>query len=201
MAERGFRPRQKGVECKVDGCTNWCVSNDMCANHNMALHRYGSIHGKPKKKHVCKGCGKEFEHKYDRTEYCSIACYGNTDEQKQKRYQAVKKWRSKNLVKARKRDNLGRRTRRRFPDKESCCINRCDVIGEAHHPDYEKPYEIVWLCRKHHREAHSGGKSVFGGADIRRDTVWRDALEKYGAEFLEGERFLRGKAILNETTP
>lgn len=33
----------------------------------------------------------------------------------------------------------------------------CEVCGtvkvEAHHVDYEKPFEIVWLCRKHHIEA------------------------------------------------
>lgn len=25
---------------------------------------------------------------------------------------------------------------------------------EAHHPDYSKPFEVVWLCRKHHLEEH-----------------------------------------------
>lgn len=34
----------------------------------------------------------------------------------------------------------------------------CEVCGEikveAHHKDYNKPYEVVWLCRKHHMEWH-----------------------------------------------
>lgn len=33
----------------------------------------------------------------------------------------------------------------------------CEVCGdtnsEAHHPDYSKPLEVVWLCRPHHRKA------------------------------------------------
>jgi hypothetical protein len=33
----------------------------------------------------------------------------------------------------------------------------CSICGdpksEAHHEDYEKPLEVVWLCRRHHREA------------------------------------------------
>ena len=34
----------------------------------------------------------------------------------------------------------------------------CEVCGEAkaqaHHDDYSKPFEIRWLCFKHHREHH-----------------------------------------------
>lgn len=34
----------------------------------------------------------------------------------------------------------------------------CEVCGaekaEAHHPDYTKPLEVVWLCRKHHAALH-----------------------------------------------
>lgn len=25
---------------------------------------------------------------------------------------------------------------------------------EAHHPDYSKPFEVIWLCNKHHLEEH-----------------------------------------------
>jgi hypothetical protein len=34
----------------------------------------------------------------------------------------------------------------------------CFVCGdpktEGHHPDYDRPLEVVWLCMKHHKEAH-----------------------------------------------
>jgi hypothetical protein len=34
----------------------------------------------------------------------------------------------------------------------------CVVCGkertEAHHEDYKKPLEVIWLCRQHHRERH-----------------------------------------------
>lgn len=34
----------------------------------------------------------------------------------------------------------------------------CEVCGikktEAHHKDYKKPFDIQWLCPKHHRELH-----------------------------------------------
>lgn len=35
----------------------------------------------------------------------------------------------------------------------------CEKCGaeksEAHHPDYYKPLEVQWLCRKHHNEIHA----------------------------------------------
>lgn len=35
------------------------------------------------------------------------------------------------------------------PCKE-CGIKKVD----GHHPDYKKPYEVVWLCRSHHSKLH-----------------------------------------------
>jgi hypothetical protein len=34
----------------------------------------------------------------------------------------------------------------------------CWVCGEkahGHHPDYDRPLEVVWLCPPHHRETHA----------------------------------------------
>ncbi len=35
---------------------------------------------------------------------------------------------------------------------------RCEVCGDqnghAHHEDYNKPLEVIWLCRKHHLQRH-----------------------------------------------
>lgn len=41
----------------------------------------------------------------------------------------------------------------------------CSVCGsersQAHHPDYSKPLEVVWLCAKHHADEHARAE---GGA-------------------------------------
>lgn len=36
----------------------------------------------------------------------------------------------------------------------------CEVCGEraeAHHDDYDRPGDVRWLCRRHHRQVHSRG--------------------------------------------
>jgi hypothetical protein len=36
--------------------------------------------------------------------------------------------------------------------KTLCVI--CGGKSEAHHPDYSRPLDVVWLCRPHHLETH-----------------------------------------------
>lgn len=31
----------------------------------------------------------------------------------------------------------------------------CGDKSEAHHPDYSRPLDVVWLCAMHHRETHA----------------------------------------------
>jgi len=31
----------------------------------------------------------------------------------------------------------------------------CGEIAQAHHPDYSRPLDVVWLCDKHHKEVHA----------------------------------------------
>lgn len=40
--------------------------------------------------------------------------------------------------------------------REPCFV--CDAVeAEMHHPDYDEPLKIVWLCRKHHLHLHATG--------------------------------------------
>ena len=37
------------------------------------------------------------------------------------------------------------------------CCERCSVTGkqlEGHHPDYSRPLEVLWLCRRCHKAVH-----------------------------------------------
>lgn len=37
--------------------------------------------------------------------------------------------------------------------RKSC--EKCGSYGQAHHEDYSDPYNVRWLCVKHHREEHT----------------------------------------------
>ena len=34
------------------------------------------------------------------------------------------------------------------------CEHCGEPESEAHHPDYDRPLHVVWLCRAHHRAVH-----------------------------------------------
>lgn len=42
--------------------------------------------------------------------------------------------------------------------KRGKCI-KCGKPGQAHHKDYSKPYDITWLCDKHHKEVEGKKKA------------------------------------------
>jgi hypothetical protein len=31
----------------------------------------------------------------------------------------------------------------------------CGLDAVAHHPDYDQPLDVVWLCQPHHKQAHA----------------------------------------------
>lgn len=67
----------------------------------------------------------------------------------------AKTWQAKNPDKKRVQDafqtavQLGKITP--WP---KCAVPECEGKPEGHHPDYSKPFDVVWLCRKHHIQAH-----------------------------------------------
>ena len=64
-------------------------------------------------------------------------------------------WIARNPEKARAQAILHKAVERKKILKPTTC-SKCGAEGriEAHHPDYSKPLEVIWLCRIHHVEAH-----------------------------------------------
>lgn len=67
-------------------------------------------------------------------------------------------------VAAAKQRKETRRKTRRAVERGKLKKLPCQVCGavevEAHHHDYDKPLDVVWLCTEHHRELHDAAKPV-----------------------------------------
>lgn len=186
---------QRGRKCSVDGCTNWMVSNDLCNNHVMALRRYNNVSGKLAKRKVCPVCKETFESKRDDKEYCSPECYVRSEKGREVAYHGVDRWRKRNPVKGAHVNSLAKKTLRHFADKDQCV--KCDETGERHHPDYTKPYEIVRLCRHHHKQCHTEGTHKdFGILQIQTSKSWKTAyLDQQDQCCHECDAALTGKEL------
>ena len=61
-----------------------------------------------------------------------------------------------NAIKHRARVMINYRVKRGIIKRQPCI--KCNSLkSQAHHTDYSKPLEIIWLCIKHHREEHIKG--------------------------------------------
>lgn len=113
---------------------------------------------------VCGKCKKSFVTARESQVLCSICS------PKYSAYESQKKYRKNNVEKVRLVGRVNKQAQRRFYYAECCIIKGCLNEGHRHHPDYDKSYEIVWLCRQHHKDAHTGkGRSVFTRDEIRSD--------------------------------
>lgn len=75
------------------------------------------------------------------------------DEEKRKRIDEVRKAYIKRYPeRERARNILKSHVRRGKITKGVCHCGETKV--QAHHPDYSKPLEVIWLCVKHHMELH-----------------------------------------------
>ncbi len=64
-------------------------------------------------------------------------------------------WKERNLLKVRAHASLRSGLRRGLVTKQACEI--CGALeAEAHHEDYDRPLEVRWLCRHHHKALHAG---------------------------------------------
>lgn len=131
---------------------------------------------------ICKntGCANEFVSKHKRHYYCCDVCkythynktgthkeamlkfnksekgkaryrkYLQTENGKKKNAEKSKRQRERNYEKCTARIKASRV----FKVPGKCSVDGCDNIGEKHHPDYNRPLDIVYLCKLHHVKLH-----------------------------------------------
>ena len=64
------------------------------------------------------------------------------------------KWNRRNRSKLKAHHTL-RQAIRRGEIKRGRCVVCGSFRVDGHHPDYDKPLDVVWLCRKHHQRLHA----------------------------------------------
>lgn len=76
------------------------------------------------------------------------------------------RWRKKNKHKANASLKVSRAIKRGLIHKLPCvvCFKK---IAQAHHPDYTKPLEIIWLCPQHHKDVHHGKLFIKDGEVLK----------------------------------
>lgn len=130
----------------------------------------------------CKECTKKDSNKHRADNLEKIRAYdrarGQTEKRRQRnrdyvnymktheperwskmRYEACKKQRRKSPEKYKAKQMISNLKR-----SGKVIQKACEICGntktEAHHPDYSKPLEVIWLCDFHHKEEHKRLKEV-----------------------------------------
>lgn len=115
-----------------------------CCNNYQREHVQASY-----KEKSCPACGTVFRGSVDR-KYCSPKCAKS----KIAANEPTRVRKPKDLVKAAARDAVQRAVARGDLNRQPC--ERCgNPKSEAHHEDYTKPLDVIWLCRRHHGERHT----------------------------------------------
>ncbi len=108
----------------------------------------------------CKTCLKERDAKrYEKEREIRITrqkLYLSTTNGKAAHKRAIQNWQEKNKVRRAAHVILGNAIRNKTVIPQPCW--ECGKKAEAHHPDYSRPLDVVWLCKKHHLEVHSINK-------------------------------------------
>ena len=61
-------------------------------------------------------------------------------------------WRKSNPERRKAQLIAGYAIKKGFLVKQPCLI--CGKKAQAHHPDYDLPLSVVWLCSSHHKQTH-----------------------------------------------
>lgn len=134
---------------------------------------------------TCKKCGESKHEDYFYTQnkrwksnFCK-ECHREKCKESFRKYRKTEKY--KNYLKKYKKTNsfkeVRKRSEKKFPEKNKARrallykirvgkIKRlpCQICGkiksQAHHRDYSKPFDIIWLCVEHHHKLHDYDENI-----------------------------------------
>jgi len=109
----------------------------------------------------CKDCKKEYQRSDKVKEYMVRynKKYQQTDRGKELQLNRVKKYQKLNPEKRKAQNDLNHAIRAGKLERLLCEICGTSNNVHGHHDDYDKPFDVRWLCRKHHVEHHKKTRS------------------------------------------
>lgn len=124
----------------ADGCHPWCKE---CHKERCKQNRRSDLHSyRAKQRERSK---TERQKEVRNSSYKKALASG-------KHTQSTKLWRERNPEKYKAHLEVKKALYRGVIKKTGCIV--CGEAAQAHHGDYSKPLEIVWLCQAHHAEHH-----------------------------------------------
>ena len=76
----------------------------------------------------------------------------------EKAKETIKRWQSCHEERRKAHAKLSYAVKSGSVKRLDCFI--CGEKAEAHHPDYSRPLDVVWLCSSHHKQAHALAKKL-----------------------------------------
>ena len=123
---------------------NGNVYHPFCRYCKKAKEDVGRLMKSSKRKthtYICRGCNAD-----------KAKIYRNTEKGAKIMYEKNKRIRKKHPEKTRARTYLNTYLKRGKIQKQPCACGETKV--DAHHSDYSKPLDVIWLCRQHHADLH-----------------------------------------------
>ena len=112
----------------------------------------------------CKECTKSDANKHRSENLEKIREYdrrrGGLPERKKQNAVVTKAWRAEDIRRQRAHSAVARAMSKGILGRKLCC--RCgNEKTLAHHEDYDKPLDIMWLCQPCHKQRHKELKEEF----------------------------------------
>ena len=105
----------------------------------------------------CKDCTKRDVNEHRLKNLEAIRAYDNRRSAQPHRVAArvvnTKEYRAAFPKRAKANAKVSRAVRAGLLKKQPCWVCGGDAV--AHHPDYDRPLDVVWLCQPHHKLAHA----------------------------------------------
>ena len=110
----------------------------------------------------CKSCTKadtkearakkpEYYREYDRAR-------ASMPHRKELHDRVTAQWKAEHPLRRKAQQALGNAVRDGKIIPQPCFV--CGNKAEAHHPNYDAPLDVVWLCTTHHKQAHALAKAA-----------------------------------------